>query len=82
VALSLKIAELKLVREAIDEEPVVVMDDVFAELDRQRVARLLEMVLPDRQVLIATTEAERLSPAAVQGATCFAVRAGEVKSEK
>ncbi|MBW3623454.1 MAG: DNA replication and repair protein RecF, partial [Armatimonadetes bacterium] len=77
VTLSLKIAELKLVREAIGEEPVVVMDDIFAELDRFRVARLLERVLPERQAIIATTEPERLSPEAVEAAQRFAVRAGE-----
>ena len=78
VTLSLKIAELKLVREAIGEEPIVVMDDIFAELDRHRVARLLEQVLPGRQSIIATTEVERLSAEAVRGARCFSVRAGNV----
>ena len=80
VSLSLKIAELKLVREAIGEEPVVLMDDIFAELDRFRVARLLERVLPGRQAILVTTEAERLPMGQLENAACYAVRSGHVSS--
>jgi DNA replication and repair protein RecF len=79
VTLSLRIAELKLMLESIGEEPVVVMDDIFAELDRFRTTRLLEMVLPNRQSILATTEETRL-PLAETFADIrrFSVRAGVV----
>ena len=78
VVLSLRIAEIALVRASIGEEPVVLMDDIFAELDRSRVARLLEQVLPGRQSIFVTTEAERLPGIDMTQARCFAVHAGSV----
>jgi DNA replication and repair protein RecF len=79
VTLSLRIAELKLMLEAIGEEPVVVMDDIFAELDRSRTARLLELVLPDRQSILATTEEARLPTAeTMRDVRRFAVRSGRI----
>lgn len=41
-----------------DGEPVLVLDDVFAELDARRRERLAEMVAPARQVLITAAVAQ------------------------
>jgi len=42
VALSLKLAELEIFREATGEMPVLLLDDVFSELDAERQARLVK----------------------------------------
>jgi len=41
-----------------DDEPVLILDDVFAELDARRRERLAELVAPARQVLITAAVAE------------------------
>jgi DNA replication and repair protein RecF len=41
-----------------DGEPVLILDDVFAELDVRRRDRLAELVAPARQVLITAAVAE------------------------
>ncbi len=82
VALSLRMAELKLVREMIDEEPILVMDDIFAELDRQRMERLMERVLPGRQSLTVTTEAARLPSGGLESAKRFTVTAGVIHEDR
>jgi DNA replication and repair protein RecF len=40
-----------------DGEPVLILDDVFAELDARRRERLAELVAPARQVLITAAVA-------------------------
>lgn len=50
-ALALRLASFALLRED-DDDPVLVLDDVFAELDAQRRARLAELVGDTEQVLI------------------------------
>lgn len=50
-ALSLRLASYDLLR-AEGNEPVLVLDDVFAELDSRRRERLAEMVAPGEQVLV------------------------------
>ena len=53
-AISLKLAELKIVRENINETPVLLLDDVFSELDETR-QKLLVSNLKNIQTIITCT---------------------------
>ena len=52
--MSLKLAEIQLVREEIKDSPVLLLDDVLSELDRNRQHYLLESI-EDIQTLITCT---------------------------
>jgi len=80
VALSVRLAELSALAVQIGEPPVVVMDDVFAELDLRRTRHLLEVALPGRQIFLATTEAERLPSDLVAACDVYRVRHGGVEA--
>ena len=56
-ALSLKLAEIELVRRKIKESPVLLLDDVLSELDRNRQSYLLESIT-DLQTIITCTGLE------------------------
>jgi len=56
-ALALKLAELEIVREETRETPVLLLDDVFSELDAGRRAALLTNI-GDAQVFITCTDRE------------------------
>jgi DNA replication and repair protein RecF len=75
-ALALKLAAYELLR-AEGTEPVLVLDDVFAELDRRRRARLAEVAVAAEQVLI-TAAVEEDVPGELTGHR-FAVAGGEVR---
>ena len=53
--LSLKIAELNIIKEEIGENPILLLDDVTSELDEQRVMSIFDVV-KDYQVLITCTD--------------------------
>ena len=55
-ALSAKLAELDFMRALTGDEPVLLLDDVFSELDHVRRDYLLQQVLQHEQVLLTTTE--------------------------
>jgi DNA replication and repair protein RecF len=55
-ALALKLAELELVRARTGEYPILMLDDVFSELDASRAARLAESLPRDAQCFITTTD--------------------------
>lgn len=62
-ALALRLASWRVLtdggeHESGDAEPVLVLDDVFAELDARRRDRLAELVAPGRQVLITAAVAQ------------------------
>ena len=81
LALALRLASYRLLAaEALDDGgPVLILDDVFAELDAGRRDRLAEAIADAEQVLITAAVAEDVPPA-LSGAT-FRVAAGTVQAE-
>jgi DNA replication and repair protein RecF len=77
LALALRLASFALLREG-REDPVLVLDDVFAELDAGRRDRLAVMVADAEQVLI-TAAVPADVPSVLAGAR-FDIRAGVVSS--
>ena len=75
-ALGLKLAAYQLLRHDLGEDPVLILDDVFAELDSGRRERLAAMVAECEQVLI-TAAVEADVPRSLVGRT-FSVTLGEV----
>ncbi|MCO5995121.1 DNA replication/repair protein RecF [Actinoallomurus rhizosphaericola] len=74
-ALALRLASYELLR-ADGDDPVLILDDVFAELDTGRRNRLAELVAPAEQVLITAAVPEDV-PERLSGAT-YEVSSGEV----
>ena len=68
LALSLRLASYELLREGEygGAEPVLLLDDVFAELDASRRERLAELLAPAEQVLITAAVAQDV-PAVLRG---------------
>jgi DNA replication and repair protein RecF len=75
-ALGLKLAAYQLLRHDLGDDPVLILDDVFAELDTGRRERLAAMVADCEQVLI-TAAVDADVPTSLVGQT-FAVTLGEV----
>jgi DNA replication and repair protein RecF len=75
-ALGLKLAAYQLLRHDLGDDPVLILDDVFAELDSGRRERLAAMVGDCEQVLI-TAAVDADVPSSLSGRT-YAVRLGEV----
>ncbi|MET8579195.1 DNA replication/repair protein RecF [Streptomyces sp. NPDC005012] len=75
-ALALRLASYELLR-AEGNEPVLILDDVFAELDARRRDRLAELVAPAEQVMVTAAVDEDV-PSALTGAR-FRVAEGMVE---
>jgi DNA replication and repair protein RecF len=76
-ALALRLASIELLRnETRSGDPILILDDVFAELDAGRRERLAAMVKNNEQVLITAAVADDVPVELV--ATVFNVKAGEV----
>lgn len=79
VAVALKLAEIELMEEASGEPPVVLLDDVMAELDENRRNRILDFTLGKCQTFITTTDLNELPDSVRESAGIFEVEAGTVK---
>jgi DNA replication and repair protein RecF len=79
-ALALRLASADLLRkESTTGDPILILDDVFAELDAGRRLRLAELVAENEQVLITAAVEEDVP--SVLGAAKFQVRAGVVSND-
>jgi DNA replication and repair protein RecF len=78
--LSLKLAELEWMREETRETPVLLLDEVLAELDQSRRAYLLAQVNSVEQAILTATDPEMFSRDFLERATVWEVKGGIVQS--
>lgn len=71
-AIALKVAERSLVATMLGEQPVLLLDDVMSELDRQK-RNLLLKTLGDGQVFITATSLDGFDTALTEGAQVMAL---------
>ena len=77
--LSLKLAELRWMHEQTRETPVLLLDEVMAELDRTRRSYLLEHVNGVEQAILTATDPEMFSEDFLRQAVTWEVRGGLVR---
>jgi DNA replication and repair protein RecF len=78
VALSLRLAETRLLQSKTGEEPVMLLDDVLSELDATRRHHLLSSISSYQQVLITTTDLDHFDPDFLDQATLLRVSSGNI----
>jgi len=79
IALSLKLAEVALMRAETGETPVLLLDDVMSELDPARRTALAETVLDASQALITTTDLGDLAPEWIERVRVLHVCDGKIE---
>ncbi len=76
--LALKLAELDLLSQLDGRPPLLLLDDVFSELDPERRAHLVRRIGSLPQAIVTTTTADDLDPALVAASTLWRVEPGSV----
>ncbi len=77
-ALSIKLAEIELIREEIGEYPILLLDDVLSELDHNRQTQLIETFQDKVQTFITTTSLESVRLQNLQDVGIYHVKDGQV----
>lgn len=78
LVLALKLAELMLIEAVVGEPPLLLLDDVLAELDLHRQNQLLDAIQDRFQTLITTTHLGAFDAQWLQSSQTLSVRAGQV----
>lgn len=76
--LALKLAELAWMQDQTGESPILLLDEVAAELDPARRAYLLERIASVEQVIVTTAEPDLMDEGFVKNATRWHVSAGTI----
>lgn len=79
VTISLKLAQARLIHRRREERPVVLLDDVFSELDGRRAHALWGLVTSDYQAFLTTPD-ERSLPGEAAAGRRFRVESGRIES--
>lgn len=78
-ALSLKLAEIELIKQETKEAPILLLDDVLSELDDYRQSHLLNTIQGEVQTFVTTTSVEGIHHETIQNAKMFHVEQGAIK---
>lgn len=80
LVLALKLAELQLIEEVVKDPPLLLLDDVLAELDLSRQNQLLDAIQDRFQTLITTTHLGSFDSQWLKSSQILFVKAGEISS--
>jgi DNA replication and repair protein RecF len=78
LVLALKLAELQLIEEVVKEPPLLLLDDVLAELDPSRQNQLLDAIQDRFQTLITTTHLGSFDSQWLKSSQIMFVKSGEI----
>lgn len=81
LALSLKLTEARYLLEATGDSPIVLLDDVFSELDAARRFLIMRALPEYGQTISTATELERFEPSFLATAKVFRIHNGTVTPE-
>ena len=76
--LALKFAEIPIFNEILNKKPILLLDDIFSELDFEKKNLLIEYLSDDMQTIITTTDLESINKNLIKKAKVFTVKNGSV----
>jgi DNA replication and repair protein RecF len=79
LVLALKLAELELIEQIVGDTPLLLLDDVLAELDLQRQNQLLSVIVDRFQTIVTTTHLGSFDAKWLNAAQILQVQGGRIK---
>lgn len=78
--LALKLSEVQMILKKTEETPILLLDDVFSELDQQKKNNLLKYIQGNIQTIITTTDLDQVDPSIVDESKLIKISHGNVES--
>ena len=76
-----KLAEIELFKEILGTSPILLLDDIFSELDISTRKKLIQFIPDDIQTIITTTDLKNIQKKIVEKAKIFNVDSGNITEE-
>ena len=77
--LTTKLAEIEILKNHSLETPILLLDDVFSELDDEKKNRLLKYINQDIQTIITTTDLKNIDSKIIKKSKLFEIENGNIK---
>lgn len=80
--LAIKLSEIEIFKNKTGNYPILLLDDVFSELDYMKKNNLLNYIRDNVQTIITTTELDNISPEIKRHAKLIEINSGKIKNIK
>ena len=80
--LSLKLSEIEIFKKYKETTPILLLDDIFSELDDNKKNNLLKYINKDIQTIITTTDLNNLDKKLIKKSKLFNINNGDIKKIK
>ena len=79
--ISFKLAEIKNIENKLHKKPILILDDLFSELDEEKINNILALIDEELQTFITTTNIANVDKKLLEKAKVFHIKDGEIKEE-
>lgn len=79
--ISLKLGEIDIFKKYKENTPILLLDDVFSELDEKKKNNLLKYINKDIQVIITTTDIKNINKKIIKNSKIIEINNGKIKGE-
>ena len=77
--ISFKLAEINIFEEYCNTKPILLLDDIFSELDVKKINKLLKLISNDIQTIVTTTDLRRINKKYLEKSIIYEVNNGEIE---
>lgn len=77
--LSFKLSELEVVYNDINEYPILILDDIFSALDKEKIKNIMKKINSNIQTFITTTEVNRVNKKLLKNAKLIKITNGKIE---
>ena len=79
--IAFKLAELEVFNKITNEYPILILDDLFSELDLTKIKHIFKYINDDIQTFITTTDLKNLKKDYLRNSKVFKIKNGEIEEE-
>lgn len=79
--IAFKLAEIKIIQNQKKINPIVLIDDIFNEIDRKKKNNILKLIFGDYQIIITTTELKGINRKIINQSKIFEIKEGTIKEK-
>ncbi len=79
--IAFKLAELEVFKEKKGDLPILILDDLFSELDREKINNIFSAINDEVQTFITTTELSKVKRSIIRNSKVFEVNKGRVEEK-
>jgi len=79
--ISFKLAEVKVFQKQTGTMPILVLDDLFSELDQEKITRIIKFFKKNIQIFITTTDLKKIDEKILSNSKVFTIKKGKIEEK-